>query len=145
MSRTIVFLSGEAMHPTTVRNAYGNPRFVARARVDAAEAEIAPAFARAIVDRGETGTIWGIAVEIDGDASGNPLTIITDDGKSLEAISAETQYAGGEPEAVLSAALYWELNPAYTQRLREAAGVEAPEAEGGWETPPLDGESAVSS
>jgi hypothetical protein len=143
MNRTIVFLSGEAMHPTVVRNSHGNPRFLARARVDAAEAEIAPAFARAIVDRGETGTIWGIAVEIDGDTESG-LTITTDEGQTLEATAPEGQYAAGDPEAVLSAALYWELPPAYTQRLREAAGVEAPEAEGGWETTPIDDESAVS-
>ncbi|MGH2550907.1 MAG: hypothetical protein ACRDHN_16065, partial [Thermomicrobiales bacterium] len=64
MSRTIVFLSGETMHPSIVRTNYGNPRFVARAQVTAAEAEISPFFARTLVDRAETATIWGIAVEI---------------------------------------------------------------------------------
>lgn len=126
-----------------MRSAFGNPRFIARARIDAAEAEISPALARAIVDRGETGTIWGIAVEIDGEPAGG-LTVTTDEGRTLEAASTEPHYASGDPEAVLSAALYWELSPAYTQRLREAAGVEAPDAEGGWETPLLDAESTTS-
>jgi hypothetical protein len=138
MSRTILFLSGESMHPTVVRNAYPNPRFLARAWVDAAEAQIAPSFARAIVDRGETGTVWGIAVEIDGEQA-DSLTITTDDGKALQASTPDALFASGDPEAVVAAALYWELSPAYTQRLREAAGIEAPEAEGGWETPPLEG------
>lgn len=139
MSRTVVFLSGESMHPSTVRNTYGNPRFVARAQATAAEAQISPFFARTLVDRGETATIWGIAVEIDGAEPGT-LAIITDEGKELTALVPEGLFAAGDPEAVLSVALYWELSPAYTQRLREAAGVAAPEAEGGWETtPPLDG------
>jgi hypothetical protein len=141
MSRSIVFLSGETMHPSLVRNSYGNPRFVARARVNATEAEISPFFARALVDRAETATIWGIAIEIDGEPTGT-LAITTDSGTALTGSSPDGLFAGGDPEAVLVGALYWELSPAYTQKLREAAGVAAPEAEGGWETPPL--ESSVS-
>jgi hypothetical protein len=138
MSRAIMFLSGESMHPTAVRATYPNARFLARASVDAAEAQIAPAFARAIVDRGETGTVWGIAVEIDGESAGG-LTVTTDEGAALQAAAPDDLFASGDPEAVVAAALYWELPPAYAQRLREAAGVEAPEAEGGWETPLLEG------
>lgn len=137
MSRSIVFLSGESMHPSIVRSSYGNPRFVARAQVNAPEAEISPFFARALVDRAETATIWGIAVEIDGEATGS-LSIITDTGTELTGSAPDGLFACGDPEAVLAGALYWELSPAYTQKLREVAGVAAPEAEGGWETPPLD-------
>ncbi|MGH2550813.1 MAG: hypothetical protein ACRDHN_15570, partial [Thermomicrobiales bacterium] len=70
------------------------------------------------------------------------LVITTDAGTSLTGSAPDGLFAGGDPEAVLAGALYWELAPAYAQKLREAAGVAAPEAEGGWETPPL--ESTVS-
>jgi hypothetical protein len=51
---------------------------------------------------------------------------------------------GGNPEAAVDAALYWELPPAYTALLREAAGIAPPEAEGGWETMNLQPENDVS-
>jgi hypothetical protein len=137
MSRIVVFLSGEGMHPGAVRSSFVNPRFIARAQVLATEAQISPYFGRNLVDRAETATIWGIAVEVDGEGVGQ-VSITTDAGETLQASRADELFVAGDPEAVLAAALYWELSPAYTQRLREAAGVAAPEAEGGWESPLLE-------
>lgn len=137
MSRTIVFLSGEAMHPSTVRSRFVNPRFIARAQTLAAEAQISPYFARNLADRAETATIWGIALEVDGEG-GEQFSITTDAGETLLASRLNELFAIGDPETVLAAALYWELSPSYTQRLREAAGVAEPEAEGGWESPLLE-------
>ncbi len=125
------------MHPSSVRSSFANPRFIARAQTLAAEAQISPYFARNLADRAETATIWGVAVEVDGE-EGAELAITTDAGEPLRAAHSDTLFLAGDPEAVLAAALYWELSPSYTQRLREAAGVAAPEAEGGWETPLLE-------
>ncbi len=139
-SGTVLFYSGAEMLPQTIRAAYPGARFIARARLIAPEAEIADAFARALVDRGETAIVWGIAVRVPGTVSGTARTATTDEGREIDAVLPGSQVLTGDPEAVLNAALYWELPPAYTSVLREAAGVAPPAPEGGWETPPLDAE-----
>jgi hypothetical protein len=134
MSKQIIFLSGAAMDPQAIRASYPAARFLARAQVTAVPGEISPFFGRTLVGRGESGTIWGVAVETDAAIDGPAKHATTDEGQSLEVVVAEQPLVGGDPEAALNAALYWELPPAYTTLLREAAGVALPEAEGGWET-----------
>lgn len=140
-SGTVLFYSGAEMLPQTIRADYPEARFIARAHLIAQEAEIAESFARPLVDRGETATVWGIAVRVPNTVSGTARTATTDEGQELEVILPGSQVATGDPEAVLNAALYWELPPAYTSALREAAGVAPPAPEGGWEAPLLDAES----
>jgi hypothetical protein len=128
------------MSPQAIRAEYPGAQFIARARITAPEAELSDTFARVLVDRGEAATVWGIAVQVPDDLPGDPRAIATDEGKELEAVLAEPMLLEGDPEAVLNAALYWELPPAYTALLREAAGVAPPEPEGGWDQPPLEAE-----
>ena len=131
------------MLPQAIRAAHPEARFIARAHLIAPEGEIAEAFARPLVDRGETATVWGIAVRVPESVSGFARTVTTDDGREIEVIVPGSQVVTGDPEGVLNAALYWELPPAYTSVLREAAGVMPPAPEGGWETPPLEAESST--
>jgi hypothetical protein len=140
-SGTVLFYSGAEMLPQTIRAAYPGARFIARARLIAPETEIAETFARALVDRGETAIVWGIAVRVPDTVSGTARTATTDEGQELDVVLPGSQVVTGNPEAVLNAALYWELPPAYTGVLRGAAGVAPPAPEGGWETPPLDAET----
>ena len=139
---TVLFYSGAGMGPQAIRAEYPGAQFIARARIVAPEADIADTFARTLVDRGEAATVWGIAVQVPDDVEGDRRTITTDEGKELEAVLAEPMLAQGPAEDVLNAALYWELPPAYTTLLREAAGVAPPEPEGGWDQPPLEAESS---
>jgi hypothetical protein len=129
------------MTPQAIRAVHPGARFIARAHLIAQEAEISSAFARTLVDRGETATVWGIAVRVPEAIGGSPRKATTDEGVELDVVPAEPMLAAGEPEAVLNAALYWELPPAYTTLLRAAAGIAPPAPEGGWETPPLEAES----
>ena len=134
MSKQIIFLSGAAMDPQAIRASYPAARFLARAKVIAAPGEISPFFSRTLVGRGESATIWGVAVATDAAIDGPVMHATTDEGQPLDVAVAEQPLVGGDPEAALNAALYWELPPAYTNLLREAAGVAPPAAEGGWET-----------
>ena len=134
MSKQVIFLSGQAMDPQAIRASYPAARFLARARVNASPGEISSFFSRTLVGRGESATIWGVAVETDAAVDGPVKHATTDDDQPLDVVVAEQPLAGGDPEAALNAALYWELPPAYTTLLREAAGVAPPAAEGGWET-----------
>jgi hypothetical protein len=134
MSDTLLFFSGAAMHPEAIRAAYPEGRFVARARIACAAADVAPGYVAAVVDASGAAAVWGIVVRTNTPAAG-PLTgAVTDEGAALTVVVAEQPHLGGDVESALEAALYWELPPAYTIRLREAAGVAAPEAEGGWES-----------
>lgn len=134
MSKQVIFLSGAAMDPQAIRAGYPAARFLARAKVIASPEEVSPFFSRTLVGRGESAVIWGVAVESDAAIDGPAMDATTDDGQPIEVIVAEQPLVGGDPEAALNAALYWELPPAYTTLLREAAGVAPPAAEGGWET-----------
>lgn len=99
------FLSGAEMDPESILAASTEARFVARARLSAHES-------------GATEDIWGIVVRM-ADA-GDPTTeraVTTDDGRVLMATVAGDGRPVGEPAAVLAAAKYWELPPAYVQRL----------------------------
>lgn len=137
-----IFLSGATMHPSAILAAWPGARFIARACIEASGGEIDRRFAAALTGGDDRAAVWGLAVEIPEPVEGEERAATTDDGRSLALILAERPLAGGDPEAVLNAALYWELTPAYTARLREAAGVAPPAPEGGWESPLLEAEPA---
>lgn len=134
MTHTLLFLSGAAMHPETVRSSHPAGRFVARARIACPRGDVAPHYAEAASIDDFSAHVWGIVVRVPSACPGAQLPAVTDEGATLDVVVAETPFLGGEAEAALEAALYWELPPAYTIRLRDAAGVAAPEAEGGWES-----------
>jgi fermentation-respiration switch protein FrsA (DUF1100 family) len=115
-----LFLSGAEMDPSAVLAAYPGARFIARARVRAQQHEIATPFAHGLVEDG-TGVVWGILIERSGEQGGETRQAITDEGREIDAVVGG-QLASGGPDAVLAAAKYWELPPAYVGRLREAIG-----------------------
>ena len=140
-SGTLLFLSGVDMQPSAIRDSWPAARFLARARIEVDRAEISPFFASACSADGGKVTIWGLAVECPDVVDGVRRGGRTDAGEAVTLTLIELPLLAGDPEAVLAAALYWELPPAYTAQLREAAGVAAPEAEGGWESPLLEAET----
>lgn len=103
-----LFLCGGDMDPTAVRAAYPGARFVARARV---------------VDEVDGGAseVWGILLRGADGVSGNLRAVVTDEGRAFAARLASTEATNGSPTEILAAAQYWELPPAYVQRLRAAA------------------------
>ena len=109
---TIAFYSGEAMSPESIRDAYPDARFIARASVPATSGDVPVPFADAVGD-----TIWGIAVEVPVDLAGNAITATTDDGRVLRVVLAEPLMSG-DPAIVLANARYWELPPAFVNPLR---------------------------
>jgi hypothetical protein len=120
-SNACLFLSGADMDPTAVLAAHPGARFLARARVPANQDEIAAPFAGNLAGDGSA-EVWGILIEKAGAGSDETRQAITDEGLEIEAVVGG-QLASGEPEAVLAAAKYWELPPAYVSRLRNAIGV----------------------
>lgn len=135
-----IFLSGVDMHPSAIRELWPAARFKARAKIEAEPAEVNPSFAGSLTESHHRVTVWGLAVECPGAIEGKKRSGETDAGDRIEMILAELPLLAGDPETVLAAALYWELPPAYTAQLRQAAGVAEPEAEGGWESPVLEAE-----
>jgi hypothetical protein len=113
---TYLFLSGAEMEPTAVRTAYPGAQFVARARVAADGAVIAPAFA-AVID----GEVWGILVRVPGSIGAlTSREATTDDARTYPAVLVGGALIGGESDQALAAARYWELPPAYVARLKAA-------------------------
>ncbi|MEA2528466.1 MAG: hypothetical protein QOG89_110 [Thermomicrobiales bacterium] len=111
-----LFLSGAEMEPTAVRTAYPDARFVARARIAANGATVAPAFASHL-----DGDVWGILIRLPGTiAATNRRKATTDDGRPFETALPGTALVDGEPSEALAAARYWELPPAYVARLKAA-------------------------
>ena len=95
------------MDPTAVRAAYPGARFVARARfVDETD--------------GTAPEVWGILLRSADGGAGDHRTVVTDEGRSFAARLASTEATRGTPADMLAAARYWELPPAYVQRLRAA-------------------------
>lgn len=141
---TVVFLSGEAMHPSAIRDRWPGARFIARASISALPAELNPAFAEALPTVDGRATVWGIAITVPDNLSGERRQGSIDAGEAIEVTLEEAPLLAGAPEAVLSAALYWELDTGFTAKLRAAAGVAAPAAEGGWESPLLEAEPPAS-
>ena len=107
----VLFYSGEGMTPEGIRAAFPGARFIARASVRVDSAQIAEPF-QTIVG----GEVWGIAVEIDGERDGEEMTVTLDDGRQLEVVPAEP-LLGGDPAIVLANARYWELPPAFVDRI----------------------------
>ena len=109
-----LFIYGAEMQPERVRAAWPQARFVARARLQPRPlgASMPPAGARY-----ET---WGILVETpDAPVQGEERQVVTDDGRVFTAAVLAPDDA--DPAAVLAAARYWELAPAYVRRLMAAA------------------------
>lgn len=106
------FVSGAGMAPSLVRARFPGGRFVARARLD---------------DAGDAGEdpVWGLLIRLA--AAGNRAAadatrpVVTDDGRRFVAAVADGGRPDGEPAAILTAAQYWELSPAYVRRLAAAA------------------------
>jgi hypothetical protein len=130
-STGLLFLRGADMDPTRLRAARPEAKFVARAR---------------LAESGKPG-VWGILVEAplaEADAALPLRPVATDDGRSFAARADEAP--SGDPAAVLAAARYWELPPAYVRSL--PGGETAPEmryelihpGSGGSSDPSLDPE-----
>jgi len=118
-ARRTIFYSGAAMVPATIRKADPTARFVARGVVARDGAAVPERFAGHVGDQ-----VWGIAVEVDGNAAtGEPtLNVTLDDGRMRTATLAEPLLAG-DPTAVLANARYWELPPAHVALLAAALNV----------------------
>lgn len=112
-------LTGADMDPLLVRRTYPEARFVARARLDPKTAASKP--------------VWGIllddvASQHTGGADSNIVPVVTDEGRAYDATVAGDGSPPGEPAAVLAAAKYWELPPAYIRSL--PGGDAFPDGEG---------------
>jgi hypothetical protein len=102
-----VFLSGAEMQPERVRRAWPEARFVARGRLDSPPTE-------------EPDEIWGIIIDIPQAAiEGDERQAVSDDGRPFAVVALPPD--DGDGAAVLAAARYWELPPAYVRRLVAAA------------------------
>ena len=105
-----LFLCGADMDPTAVRAAYPGARFVARARV-----------ASDALGSSEPSEVWGILLRVPGGSGAGESEpggrVTTDDGRSFEARLVAGGRPTGEPAAILAWARYWELPPAYVDRL----------------------------
>ncbi|MGH2603022.1 MAG: hypothetical protein ACRDJ9_27005, partial [Dehalococcoidia bacterium] len=101
-----LFLSGADMHPTDVLAAYPHAQFVARARLAAPVADLAAPFADLPADGGSV-EVWGILLRWPaGAANGPPREVVTDDGRTFQALTT-SGLLGGDPPAVLAQARYW--------------------------------------
>ncbi len=100
------FLCGADMEPAAVRAVFPRARFVARARLLAADGATAD-------------EVWGILLELPADPAEDRSSanrrVVTDDGRSFEALGEAVPT--GDPAATLAAARYWELPPAYVRSL----------------------------
>jgi hypothetical protein len=111
-----LFLSGAEMDPTAVRAAYPGAHFVARARIAADGATVAPAFAAQL-----DGEIWGILIWVPEPVAATVRReATTDDARTFAATLGGETLVAGDPDAALAAARYWELPPNYVARLASA-------------------------
>src|SRR5215213_10730430 len=109
-----LFLSGSEMQPEWVRDAWPEARFVARGRL---EPRPLGAVMPPVGARYET---WGIVLETpDAPATGDARSAVTDDSRVFAVIFPPPDNT--DPAAVLAAARYWELPPAYVRRLAVVA------------------------
>jgi hypothetical protein len=116
----LLFLSGAEMEPERVRAVWPEARFVARARLQPRPRGAVPP------PVGTAYETWGILIEAPGtDVDGEARGTVTDDGRAATAIAPPPDDA--DPAAVLAAAKYWELPPAYVRRLARAANAPAEE------------------
>ncbi len=109
-----LFLSGAEMQPERVRAAWPEARFVARGRLEPRP------IGAVVVPAGTRYETWGIVIETpDAPTTGDARGAITDDGRVFTVTVPPPNDA--DPAAVLAAARYWELPPAYVRRLAIAA------------------------
>ena len=103
-----LFLCGADMEPTLARTTYPGARFVARAKLSAGGGTAAD-------------EVWGILLRVPvlpaTDAADEERDVVTDDGRRFQAVAVGGGRPTGDPAAVLAAARYWELPPAYVRRL----------------------------
>lgn len=108
------FLSGAEMDPAAVLAAEPAARFVARARLGTGTAS------------DDVDDVWGILIRVPaagiGVDVGEEREVTTDDGRSFAAAVDGDGRPRGGTAAVLAAARYWELPPAYVRRLAGADG-----------------------
>ena len=108
------FLSGAEMDPAAVLAAEPAARFVARARLGTGTAS------------DDVYYVWGILIRVPaggfGVDVGEEREVTTDDGRSFAAAVDGAGRPRGGAAAVLAAARYWELPPAYVRRLAGADG-----------------------
>lgn len=116
-----LFRYGADMDPRRVRAATPGARFVARARLagPAAGTQVAPPELSDPLD--PSVGLWGILLRVPaGDAPDGAAEVIADDGRRFQARVGTVPDDLADPAAVVAAARYWELSPAYIGRL--AAG-----------------------
>lgn len=102
MTDGLRFLCGADMDPTALRAARPGATFLARAR---------------LAGTAEPG-VWGLLIETPLSETDEALPlrpVLADDGRAFEARADEVPL--GDPAAVLAAARYWELPPAYVRSL----------------------------
>ncbi|HEU5432949.1 MAG TPA: hypothetical protein VFU81_14875 [Thermomicrobiales bacterium] len=107
------FLYGADMAPEAIRRAFPGASFVARAWMgDPAQ------------------PVWGVLIAGVGPSDRLPVAeVTTDDGRRfLAAVPSPVDAA--EPAAVIAAARYWELSPAYIERLVAAEAAAMGDADG---------------
>lgn len=102
------------MQPERVRAAWPQAHFVARARLEPRPLGAVPPPAGTAYQR------WGILLETPGEPpAGQPQATRSDDGRPFAAMVLPPDDA--DPVAVLAAARYWELPPAYVRTLAHLA------------------------
>jgi hypothetical protein len=121
---THLFLYGADMQPGAVLAAYPGARFVARAWVPSAAAdlpplpEVPPPPPLPGAARSPEGAVWGILVRLSApQPASEVIETTTDDEQRLPAAIGTTPAALSDPAAVVAAARYWELPPLYLWRL----------------------------
>ena len=109
-----VFLSGAEMQPERVRTDWPAARFVARGRI------LPRPVGAMIPPHGTRYETWGILIETpEAPVAGDDRAAATDDGRAFGVVVPAPDVS--DPAAVLAAARYWELPPAYVRRLARAA------------------------
>jgi hypothetical protein len=102
------------MEPERIRAVWPEARFVARGRLQPRP------LGAVVVPAGAQYETWGLVIEApDGAASGESRGAVTDDGRFFAVTVPPPDDA--DATAVLAAAKYWELPPAYVRRLAQLA------------------------
>ena len=112
---TYLFRCGADMDPTAIRAVDPGARFVARARLPGGvPSPLVPS------PDDEVAEVWGLLLRPGGvpaPAEARATEVLTDDGRPFRAVVATAATDVADPRAVVAAARYWELPPAYVVRL----------------------------
>jgi len=112
------------MQPERVLATWPEARFVARGRLEPR------AMGTVVAPIGAQYETWGIIVEIPRvETAGDERQAVSDDGRPFAVVALPPD--DGDVAAVLAAARYWELSPAYVRQLAGAAAAPSDE--------PIDG------